>query len=564
MGSAMSPRWAGGGFCLSFFILASAQVVQTQRPIHPDYPNPRIVLVGPTGSGKSSLANALLGCDPRKNDCTFEVCGDLDSCTKQTSIGTGKWLGTGQNFTIVDTPGFGDSDNNDEQLITEMMDILSNTLDHADTVVLLLKGTETRFTEGLQTMIKRMTLLFGQTWWEYLVFGVSFWSYSQDAIDDRQCYPDYPDLPCHDEAWFASQMNLQAQEKFGVDRNFTFVFTDSFSQTDGPPNFNTEDPLQQEHWQEETGILWDITVNRDEPFNFMTIDDILEENARQQAEIKWLNDIITNNISELAAQIAQNNEAISSNIEAITTNNLAIQDNADQDGLVRGRVAANEGNIVQTNRRVDENSAYLEHSLHPVGTIISWFGTVHTGLDLPSGWQFCDGSAINRGPMKGQTTPDLNNAGLFIRGGPDNDVAGTVQGDAVHHHHHVDSGHSHEQNGHKHNVDPHSHQFSPVRQPTFIGAEGGCDRFFTGLKYHAGNSGYSDGNNGNSGYSAGNGDERAGDDRYWCMDEAWDTQSSGGHTDYSTGSIVNAHAGLGGVDQGQDGVKADTETRPKN
>ena len=39
---------------------------------------------------------------------------------------------------------------------------------------------------------------------------------------------------------------------------------------------------------------------------------------------------------------------------------------------------------------------------------------------------------------------DLNNAGLFIRGGPDNNVAGTVQGDAVHEHHHVDSGHTHQ------------------------------------------------------------------------------------------------------------------------
>ena len=51
--------------------------------------------------GKSSLANALLGCDPRgQNDCLFGVCGGLDSCTKNTSIGTGQWLGDASAFTV--------------------------------------------------------------------------------------------------------------------------------------------------------------------------------------------------------------------------------------------------------------------------------------------------------------------------------------------------------------------------------------------------------------------------------------------------------------------------------
>ena len=33
----------------------------------------------------------------------------------------GNWLGEGDQFTIVDTPGFGDSDNDDNSLIDEVV-----------------------------------------------------------------------------------------------------------------------------------------------------------------------------------------------------------------------------------------------------------------------------------------------------------------------------------------------------------------------------------------------------------------------------------------------------------
>ena len=69
--------------------------------------------MGPTGAGKSTLANVLLGESPNCQNCTFSVCHGLDSCTKETTYGVGNWIGNGVEFTVVDTPGFGDSDNQD-------------------------------------------------------------------------------------------------------------------------------------------------------------------------------------------------------------------------------------------------------------------------------------------------------------------------------------------------------------------------------------------------------------------------------------------------------------------
>ena len=389
-------------------------------------------------------------------------------------------------YQIVDTPGFGDSDNDDESLIEEMMDILANVVDHTDTFLLLFDGTETRFDASLQTMIQRMTMIFGQNWWDYLVIGVSFWAYDQNSIDERKCYPEYPEY-CHDETWFCGEMNRQLQEKFDVKKNFTCVFTDSWSQTPGPPGFNTDDPLQQDHWKNETGILWDITTSREDTFSFMTIDDILEENTRLKEEINWLNDVICNNITQITEMIQNNTEKIITNEGNIQDNFVTIQDNTETIQSNAGKINMNEGNIqnnvdnlgiiedhvnlqsgqiVQTNRRIDENKAYIDqntanieenmdiiNTLHlaPIGTISAWVTkpSKETREDemvsLPDGWVRCDGSTIPEpSAWAGQLTPNLNGEKRFLRGASDSDVL-TLEDDQMQDHKHEvsDPGHSH-------------------------------------------------------------------------------------------------------------------------
>ena len=46
------------------------------------------------------MANSLIGLDPENEDAMFPVCMDMDSCTKETTYATGKWLGYGERFIV--------------------------------------------------------------------------------------------------------------------------------------------------------------------------------------------------------------------------------------------------------------------------------------------------------------------------------------------------------------------------------------------------------------------------------------------------------------------------------
>ena len=96
------------------------------------------------------------------------------------------------------------------------------------------------------------------------------------------------------------EWNNLLNEKFHLKANISGVFIDSWSQQ----FWNLPDEDQQKAFKRETEKLWQFASSNEE-FIFRTIEDVLEENQKLKEQNQWLNDVITNNISNLNDQISE-------------------------------------------------------------------------------------------------------------------------------------------------------------------------------------------------------------------------------------------------------------------
>ena len=237
-------------------------------------------------TGKSTLANVLIGEEPNCKSCTFPICDGIESCTKETRYAIGMWLGKGAQFTVVDTPGFGDSDQDDNSLIDEMMDVLKDNVKKANVLMLLINAEQQRFSSSLQQMVREMQALFGELFWKNAVIGVSHWAYDANSIAKRN-------YTGKTEEKFLQQWNEQIKAKFHINITLPGMFIDSFSQQP----WNKQDKHQQDVFKQQTDKLWNFAQNK-KLFAFKTVEDVLEENDKLMKEVDWLNEVITKNITD--------------------------------------------------------------------------------------------------------------------------------------------------------------------------------------------------------------------------------------------------------------------------
>ena len=95
-------------------------------------------------------------------------------------------MGTGHNFTIVDTPGFGDSDGTETMIIDGMAKVFRDEIKEANAFLLLFHGQQERINSGLIRMLREIPLIFGQKFWSHTIIGVTHWPFDGESIQTRE------------------------------------------------------------------------------------------------------------------------------------------------------------------------------------------------------------------------------------------------------------------------------------------------------------------------------------------------------------------------------------------
>ena len=148
-------------------------------------PKRTVIVIGPTGVGKSTFCNVIAGRDPMDNSI-FPVSDSGESVTNKTSSTDVEWRGNkGFPLTLIDTPGLSDSSEDDFKNISGMIKELEK---HSEihVFVLTVNGTQLTFPKYFKDMILIFQLCYGEQFLnKNTIIEVTNWSFNEASIKRR-------------------------------------------------------------------------------------------------------------------------------------------------------------------------------------------------------------------------------------------------------------------------------------------------------------------------------------------------------------------------------------------
>ncbi|XP_054457966.1 GTPase IMAP family member 7-like [Anoplopoma fimbria] len=137
----------------------------------------RIVILGKTGSGKSSLANTIFG------DESFKI--GRTAKTETSKCGAITKSVNGRNITLIDTPGFFDTDRSEEELKPEIVRCITECAPGPHAFLIVLKVD--KFTVHEQAVIAKINQYFSE---EVLKYSTVLFTYG-DQLEEGQTIEDF-------------------------------------------------------------------------------------------------------------------------------------------------------------------------------------------------------------------------------------------------------------------------------------------------------------------------------------------------------------------------------------
>ena len=155
---------------------------------------PRILIIGETGVGKSSLANSLMGRNPRHDGSEFDhgcfkVAWKTQGkvVTTDTCADTGHWLNKSSEIlvTVIDTPGVGDEMEAEQRTVNRLVDILKNQIKYVHVFVIAFKQDTNRISNAMLNLLNVFQNTFGKSFWNNAILEATHWNFHPSKAESK-------------------------------------------------------------------------------------------------------------------------------------------------------------------------------------------------------------------------------------------------------------------------------------------------------------------------------------------------------------------------------------------